>query len=201
MINHLFKLSMDLRKSGFYKEASDVDTILKEAFEWSDVGSWFKKQYNKLKEKFNRKRETQGTPEGPEAAEEYKETAKDALEEVLQEKESGPPEQRLYYWYTHAFESGCQVCASRHGRLRTLAQWRSLGFPGRNNTSCLLSPRCNCFLIRVQPGGTPGAAMNDDGKFNVADLIGLQSDNSARNMQQGAMFTAEQYFNNNMDQS
>jgi|19_taG_2_1085344.scaffolds.fasta_scaffold00640_4 hypothetical protein len=196
MINHLLKLSRDLRHSGFYKESEDVDFLIKEAFGVGDIASWFRDKYNKLKSKFNRKKETEGTPQAEEASQEYRQEQRDSFEEVLQRKESGPPEGRLYFWYTHPFEAGCQICASRHGQLRTLAQWRSLGFPGRSNSSCIKSPNCNCFLIRVQPGGTPNVATNDDGKFNISDLIGIGEDNTKKNMQQGPMFTGEQFFNN-----
>lgn len=201
MINYLLKLSMDLKKSGFNKEAAEVNIILKEAFSFGDVSGWFRDKYNKLKEKFNRKKQTEKTPKAGEAAKEYKEEVKNTFEDILQKKESGPPEQRLYLWYTHPFESGCPICSSRNGQMRTLVQWRALGFPGRANAACIKKPNCNCFLIRLQPGGMPNIATNDDGEFNIADLIGLQPDNSVRNMQQGAMFTAEQHFNNNMEQS
>lgn len=201
MMNYLFKLSDNLKKSGFDKEASKIDVILKEAFDVADVSGWFRKKYNQLKEKFNRKEKAKGTPEAVEADAEYEEERTDALEEILEKKEVGPPEKQLYYWYTHPFESGCPVCASRHGLLRTLAEWRTLGFPGRTNSSCIKTPRCNCFLIRLKPGGIPGSAKNEDGAFDISNLIGLQPDGSVRNMQQGAMFTAEQHFNNNMEES
>lgn len=196
MINYLFKLSRDLNESGFEKEAYEINLIIKEALEWGDITGWFKKQYNKLKDRFNKKEEAKNTPQAAETEREYETVREDALEEMLQRKESGPPEEQLYFWYTHPFESGCPVCASRHGQTRTLAQWRALGFPGRSNGACIKRPNCNCLLIRIKPGGVPNIARNDDGAFDISDLIGIGEDNTKKNMQQGPMFTGEQFFNN-----
>ena len=196
MINYLFKLSRDLDESGFKKEACEVNLIIKEALEWGDVAGWFKTKYNFIKNLFNKKEQAKNTERAAETEEEYTEAKNDVFEEMLQRKESGPPEQRLYFWYTHPFEAGCPVCASRHGQMRTLTQWRELGFPGRSNGACIKRPNCNCLLIRIKPGGVPNIARNDDGAFDISDLIGIGEDNTKKNMQQGPMFTGEQFFNN-----
>lgn len=51
---------------------------------------------------------------------------------------------KLFLWFAIGSNS-CRTCQKRHGRIKTLAEWKRLGLPGSGNTDCRRN--CRCTLI------------------------------------------------------
>jgi hypothetical protein len=176
----LARLADGLDRRGMLREADEVDRIIRLAIAWPGVRGWLRKQYDRLRRLFSKKRTD------PAAAKEYDSTAANRLDDMLRRKQGGPPEERVFLWFCQRFPNSCPTCSGRHGRLRTLRQWRAEGLPGP-----LVCERddCACHLVPLLPGGA--AQMDEDGDV-AANMIGLQEDNRGYNMNQG--FSLEPFF-------
>jgi len=54
-------------------------------------------------------------------------------------------EAKQFMWVTSGRTNVCPSCEPRHGNIRTMAQWKSLGLPGSGNLIC--AEECNCQLV------------------------------------------------------
>lgn len=181
-LNILIQLADEFDKRGMIKEANEVDSIIKSAVDFSRLSGWLRKQYDRLRQLFQKKKKN------PIATKEYDVASTNRLDDMLRRKQSGPAEERVYLWFCQRFPNSCQSCNSRHGRMRTLKQWRTQGVPGpmvcENDT-------CTCRLVLLSPGGA--LQTNEDGDF-AAGSIGIREDNIGLGMNQG--FTLEPFFSN-----
>lgn len=176
----LVRLADELDRRGMLREADEVDRIVRLAVGWPDVRDWLRRQYERLRRLFSRKRTD------PAAAKEYDAAAANRLDDMLRRKQAGPPDERVFLWFCQQFPNSCQTCRGRHGRMRTLRQWREDGLPGP-----LVCERdsCACRLVPLMPGGV--AQMDEDGDV-AANMVGLQEDSSGHSMNQG--FALEPFF-------
>jgi len=177
----LVRLADDLDGRGMFREADQVDHIIKHAIEWSRMGGWLRKQYERLRRLFSRKKSK------PSMAKEYDTAAGTRLDDMLRKKQSGPPDERIFLWFCNRFPNSCLSCADRHGRVRTLRQWRAEGLPGP--AVCEKGDGCRCRLVQMGPGGA--IQTDEDGNF-MAATVGLREDNSGSSMNQG--FSLEPFF-------
>lgn len=172
-LHALVRLADEFDRRGMSLEADQVDHIIRLAIAWPRIGDWLHRQYEKLRRLFSKKKTDPG------AAKEYDAASADRLDDMLRRKQSGPPDERIYLWFCNRFPNSCHPCRSRHGRMRTLRQWRVEGLPGpqvcKNN-------KCACYLVPMAPGGS--IQMDEDGDI-AAGIIGLQEDSSGHNMNQG----------------
>lgn len=181
LLNSLRRLAMRLAGMGEYKTADEVRGLVCCAVATSPyVARWLKRKYDRLQDLHDRRRTSMD--EGKE--EDYAEAASEQLDDILRRRETGSPDDRLYAWFCLRTPDSCGPCRARHGRIRTLRQWRTEGLPG---PQVCTKPECGCALFPLRPGGAPPAGvqhLNDDGDA-AAGMIGLREDNSAENMQQG----------------
>lgn len=182
----LVRLADELDRRGMLREADEVDRIIRTAIEWPRIGPWLRRQYERLRQLFSRKQTNPG------AAKAYDAAAANRLDDMLRRKQSGPPDERVYLWFCHRYPNSCEPCSGRHGRMRTLRQWRAEGVPG---PGVCQQTRCECRLIPLMPGGAlpPGGAaqMDEDGDI-AANITGLRENNSGYSMNQG--FALEPFF-------
>ncbi len=176
----LVRLADELDRCGMMREADEVDRILKEAVDWTRAREWLGRQYQRLRRLFTRKRKDPG------AAQEYDAAAANRLDDMLRRKQSGPSEERVFLWFCNQFPNSCATCRGRHGRMRTLRQWRAEGMPG---PSVCERDRCGCRLMPLVPGGA--VQMDEDGDI-AAGAIGVREDGIGPNMNQG--FVLEPFF-------
>lgn len=184
----LVRLADEFDRRGMLREADKVDRIIKLAIEWPRITGWLRKQYDRLRRLFSKKKTDPG------AAQEYDAAAGNRLDDMLRQKQSGPPDERIFLWFCQQFPHSCHTCRGMHGRVRTLRQWRAEGMPG---PMVCEKDECACHLVPMAPGGTiaPGGPiqMDEDGDF-AANAIGLREDNSSYSMNQG--FVLEPFFSN-----
>jgi hypothetical protein len=178
----LVRLADELDRRGMLREANQVDLLIRTAVEWPRLSSWLRKQYERLRGLFAKKKKVPG------AAQEYEAAAADRLDDMLRRKQSGPPEERVFLWFCQRFPNSCSACNDRHGRMRTMRQWRAEGLPGPGVCE---HQNCACHLVQLGPGGA--VQMDEDGDF-AANMVGLREDGSGHNMNQG--FTLEPFFSN-----
>lgn len=182
----LVRLADEFDRRGMPREADQVDRIIRLAIAWPRIGDWLHRQYEKLRRLFSKKKADPG------AAKEYDAASADRLDDMLRRKQSGPPDERIFLWFCHRFPNSCHPCGDRHGRMRTLRQWRAEGPPGPNVCE---KDECECYLVPLAPGGAlpPGGPVQMDEDGNIAaGIIGLQEDGSGHNMNQG--FVLEPFF-------
>lgn len=182
----LAHLADEFDRRGMLREADEIDRIIRLAVEWPRIGAWLHKQYERLRQLFSRKKKD------PSAAQEYDAAAANRLDDMLRRKQSGPPDERVFLWFCNRFPHSCNTCRKRHGRMRTMRQWRGEGLPG---PSVCEKDNCACYLVALAPGGmlTGPVQMNEDADL-AAGIIGLREDNSGRDMHQG--FVLEPFFSN-----
>lgn len=181
-MNCLLKLAYladELDRRNMKNEADQVDKIIRVAVDLPRISDWLRKQYNKLRILFSKK-----------PNKEYGTAAADRLDDMLRRKQSGPPDDRIFLWFCQRFPNSCENCNKRHGRMRTLRQWRVEGLPGSNCTK----NNCACLLVPLLPSGTlsPNIVQTTDDADIAANTIGLREDNSTLNLQQG--FVLEPFF-------
>jgi hypothetical protein len=176
----LVRLADELDRRGMLCEADEIDRIIRTAIAWPQMGAWLRRQYDRLRHLFSRKKDKPGM------AKEYDAAAGRRLDDMLRDKQSGPPDERVHLWFCNQFPNSCQACRDRHGRVRTLRQWRAEGMPGPAVCENL---SCACRLVQMGPGGS--VQMDEDGDF-AAGAIGLQEDSSGHSMNQG--FALEPFF-------
>jgi hypothetical protein len=180
-LHALTSLADKLDKQGLLHEANEVDGLIKLAVAWPRITEWLHKQYEHLRQLFSKKKNNPGV------AQEYDTAAANKLDDMLRRKQSGPPNERIFLWFCNQFPNSCQTCHSRHGRMRTLIQWKTEGMPG---PAVCEKDNCACYLVPMAPGGAlaPGGPVQMDEDGNVAaGIIGLREDNSGQNMNQGFM--------------
>ena len=100
---------------------------------------------------------------------------RDALQRAQQNlaRELGEDETTRYFWHAIGHNS-CGDCTSRHGRIKTLAEWRRIGLPQQGTTVC--GRRCKCTLIQVDRARRLFGAQDDDGLARMAnEEVGRQS--------------------------
>jgi len=175
-LSALVRLADDLDRRGMLCEADEVDRIIRLA----GIRDWLRKQYERLRGLFSKKKSDPG------AAKEYDAAAANRLDDMLRRKQSGPPEERVFLWFCERFPNSCETCRGRHGRMRTLRQWRAEGLPG---PMVCEKDNCACHLVPLAPGGV--AQMDEDGDI-MANITGLREDNSGYSMNQG--FALEPFF-------
>lgn len=56
----------------------------------------------------------------------------------------------MFAWITSGGDNVCPSCEPRHGKVKTMAQWRALGLPGSHALLC--GAECNCQLVPVING-------------------------------------------------
>lgn len=180
----LVRLADELDRRGMLREADEVDRIVRLAVDWPRIGAWLKRQYERLRRLFSKKQKNPG------AAQEYDAAAANRLDDMLRRKQSGPPDERVFLWFCNRFPNSCQSCRNRHGRMRTMRQWRLEGLPG---PSVCEKNNCACYLVPLAPGGAAAGPvqMNEDADL-AAGIVGLREDGSGRDMHQG--FTLEPFF-------
>jgi len=164
---------------GLEKEAGEVSGLMLRTAMDPFLAQWLRHKYERLVPLWEKRKG--GSKEDEE---EYTGAAKEQLDSTLRRIEEGPPEDRLYFWFNMPPAESCGPCRARHGRIRSLRQWRAEGLPG---PAVCEKPRCGCSLLPLRPGGAVPAGVGrlaDDGDA-AARLIGLRQDNSAENMQQG----------------
>jgi hypothetical protein len=180
----LVRLADEFDRRGMPREADEVDRIVRLAVERPRLADWLRRQYERLRRLFSRRRGN------PAAAQEYDVAAANRLDDMLRRKQSGSPDERVFLWFCNQFPNSCPACHRRHGRMRTLRQWRGEGVPGP-----LVCERgdCACRLVPLLPLGTPGgiAQMDEDGDI-AANIVGLRENGSGHNMNQG--FALEPFF-------
>jgi len=179
----LVRLADEFDKRGMLREANQVDRIITLAVEWPRVTGWLRKQYERLRQLFSKKKTDPG------AAKEYDVASADRLDDMLRRKQSGPPDERVFLWFCQRFPNSCHSCNGRHGRMRTLRQWRAEGLPG---TAVCEKTECACYLVPLTPGGAPPPVQMDEDGDIAAGIIGLREDGSGANMNQG--FVLEPFF-------
>lgn len=172
----LVRLADELDRRGFVEEADRIDAILREAALWDRISNFMKKKYQKLRQLFQKKRTL---PAESEEAKPQEEEADKRLNDMLQRKQTGPAEERLYVWFCHQYPNACEPCTSRHGRMRTMTQWRVEGLPG--SAVCTKS-MCECQLVAMGPQGVAQPAHDQD---IAANSIGTREDGTLENMNQG----------------
>lgn len=181
LLNSLRRLASRLVDAGEYKTADEVRGLMCRAVATSPyVERWLKRKYDRLQTLHERRRSSMKKQD----EEEYADAATEHLDDMLRRRETGPPDERLYAWFCLQTADSCGPCRARHGKIRTLRQWRTEGMPG---PQVCAKPDCGCALFPLRPGGTAPAGvrrLNDDGDA-AAGMIGLRQDNSAENMQQG----------------
>jgi len=168
----LIRLANDLDQRGMIKEADLIDSIIKSAI--SNPADWLRKQYNRLNALYSKKHPA------------YEKEAAKTLDEMLKRKQSGPEDERIFIWFCQSFPNTCNNCKSRHGRMRTLKQWRAEGLP----PSVCQNMDCQCRLIQLLSGGATDQ-MDDDADV-AAGIIGLRQDTSGLSTSQG--FILEPFF-------
>lgn len=179
----LAQLADELDRRRFLEEADRIDAIIREAAVWDRISNFMRRKYQKLRQLFQKKR---SLPTESEDAKPQEEEADKRLNDMLQQKQTGPAEERLYVWFCHRYPNACTPCKSRHGRMRTLTQWRSEGVPG--SAICAKS-MCECQLVIMGPQGIAQPANDED---IAANSIGAREDGTLENMNQG--FTLEPFF-------
>lgn len=177
----LVRLADELDRRGMFREADQIDHLIRCAVTWPRMGDWLRKQYERLRHLFSKKKSKPGM------AREYDAAAGTRLDDMLRRKQSGPPDERIFLWFCNRFPNSCPSCVGRHGRVRTLRQWRAEGVPGP--AVCEKGDGCRCRLVQMGPGGA--MQMDEDGDF-AAGLIGLREDGSGPNMNQG--FALEPFY-------
>lgn len=176
----LVHLADELDRRGMLWEADEVDHIVRLAVGGPDVRDWLRRQYERLRRLFSRKKTDPG------AAKTYDAAAANRLDDMLRRKQSGPPDERVFLWFCQQFPNSCPACRGRHGRMRTMRQWRGEGLPG---PMVCEKDDCACHLVPLLPGGV--AQMDEDGDI-MANITGLQEDSSGHSMNQG--FALEPFF-------
>ena len=189
-IANLIILADALDRRGLFAEANQVDGILHVALDWSGMGQWLRRKYDKMRALFQRRQQDST------AEKEYGEAAKESLDDILRRKQAGPPDERIFLWYCNRFRESCPNCIRRHGRMRTLRQWRSEGLP---SSSVCQRGQCACRLVALGPGGvlTPGGIvqMTED-KDEFLGLSGLQENSLTSNMGGQGGFALEPFYSN-----
>ena len=172
-------LAESLDALGLPEAADEVSGLMLRTAMDPFMAQWLRHKYERLNALYDKRKS--GTSEDEK---EYTEAAKEGLDDVLQKKEEGPPDERLYVWFCLKSTGTCGTCRARHGRIRSMNKWRAEGLPGPGVCE---KTRCGCTLLPLRPGGAMPAGvagLADDGDM-AAGLIGLRQDNSAENMQQG----------------
>lgn len=183
----LVRLADEFDRRGMPLEANQVDRIIRIAVAQSRMAEWLRRQYGRLRRLFAKKKANPGT------SGEYDAAAAHRLDDMLRRKQSGPPDERIFLWFCQRFPNSCQACGDRHGRMRTLRQWRAEGTPG---PAVCAKGECACRLVPLAPGGALPSnppQMDEDGDF-AAGAVGLREDGSGHNMNQG--FALEPFFSN-----
>jgi hypothetical protein len=179
LLASLAVLAESLGSMGDMEAAREVSGLLLRTAMDPFLAQWLRHKYERLVPLWEKRKK--GSEKDEEA---YAGAAKEQLDAALRKLEAGPPEDRLYFWFNMPAAESCPPCRARHGRIRSLRQWRAEGLPG---PAVCQKARCGCSLLPLRPGGAVPAGigrLNDDGDA-AARLIGLRQDNSAENMQQG----------------
>jgi len=179
----LAQLADELDRRGFLEEADRIDAIIREAAIWDRSSDFMQRKYQKLRELFRRKKLL---PSESEQARPQEIEADKRLNDMLRRKQEGPAEERLYVWFCHRYPSACLPCSDRHGRMRTMTQWRREGVPG---PAVCTKSICECQLIAMGPHGLIQPAYDQD---IAANSIGTREDGTLENMNQG--FSLEPFF-------
>ena len=179
----LSQLADELDRRGFLEEADGIDAIIREAAVWDRISDFMRQKYQKLRQLFQKKK---SVPADGNAAKPQEEESDKRLNNMLQKKQTGPAEEKLYVWFCHQYPNACVPCTSRHGRMRTMTQWRTEGMPG---SSICTKGSCECQLVVMGPQGIAQPAHDQD---IAANSIGTREDGTLENMNQG--FTLEPFF-------
>jgi len=180
----LVRLANELDAAGMPEEADRVDAILRHAALWDRIGRALRRKYDRLRTLFEKSRS-----KTDDEKREYSAPAGKRLDDMLRKRLAGPAEKRLYVWFCNRYASSCGPCRARHGRMRTLEQWRANGMPGPGVCE---KAKCSCSLIGIGPGGTVQQTASD--QDIAANSIGLRDDGKLENMNQG--FSLEPFFSN-----
>ncbi len=54
---------------------------------------------------------------------------------------------KVWIWITVNDRESCQDCKKRHGEIKTMNKWESLGLPGSGKTKC--GDSCRCLMFRL----------------------------------------------------